>query len=782
MKKSDESPAITENVQLQLKALEEDRKKIRFQHSLSIFIEGDYRILLNDEFVQGLSFSFRKESFTEEETLNEILDALMGAVLCEDVNCRQRALPVVYQAANFFINMGHRNGVLCILAIMMEWVRSESEVYPGGEPIAKRIEESMQWLLDRGDYSELETGLTVLYKIRNGEIYNTPTMKAMLAKTVREIATDINLEKLVDLYIHSRELKETYLKILIALNPDSVFFILDQVLQNDNKNQRLVLVKLLSEFGEEAASALVTALESQPSWSVVRNIILVLGEIGNPDYYRYISDYHSFPDERVQLESISATIKMGGEEKRTRLIDAMLLVNERLKLYILRVLLEEQTQDHDLYEGLKALIEQRATFSYSVGTQLLSSIITSLKKYPSIETVGILHQMREDYVKGADVGQVVLLIDEAVNFIEPKIRHGSQNIGSRDDEAIIFDNDPAQQQLSANLLKNIDANVQKHIRVGDMKGASAYIYEQAIAATHQGNFNIAEVLRDRLLEVNPLALTEVVKIGEVIDGQRTVSITPHHIEIWQELYDRMTTKQFNALYYNSINESYRKDELIVKSGETDKCLYFLNSGTISMVCHSGDNEIFLRKMNPGDIIGAEQFFSASVWTVTLRAFSEVQLHVIDQDGWKKILDEAPEIEEKLEMYCQRYEKVADLVKMSGDDRRTESRHAIQIKSRHILLDPFGKRGKRSFGGELIDLSRTGIAFTIKMSNQKIANTLLGRQILSYLEMDGAVYPEFAGVVVGVRVHDAMAQKYSVHVKLANIIHDVQFRQIIRSAR
>lgn len=781
MKKSEQEPDIKDNVQARLKEQEDDRKKIRFQHSLSIFTEGDYRILLNDEFIQGLSFCFRKENFPEVGTLNQILDALMGAAVCDDVTLRQRALPVVYQAANFFIRIENKEGVLCVLAIMLEWMRSETESYPGGEPIAKRVEESIQWLFDRNEFSEVEYGLTLLHRIKSGEIYNTPSMRAMIAKSVRQFATDQTLQKLVNAYMPPRADKSLYLRILIALNPESVFFLLDQLLQNENKNERLSIVKLVSAFGDEATPALVTALEGQPSWSVVRNIILIFGEIGNPDNYQYISEYHGFSDERVQLETVSATIKLGGEDKREHLINAMLEVNERLKLHILRVLLEENSQDENLYEALKDLAAQRATFSYSVGTQLLSSIITSFKKFPRPETIEYLLDMKEDYAKGADVGQIVLLIEEAINYIEPKIRHGYQSISGADDESIVFDNDPAQQQFASNLLKSIDSNVQKYLRVGDMKGASAYIYEQAITATHQGNFAIAEVLRDRLLEVNPLALTEVVKIGEVIDGQRTVSITPHHIEIWQELYDRMTTKQFNALYYNSVQESYGKDEIIVRSGETDKCLYFLNSGTISLTCNSGENEIFLRKMNPGDIVGAEQFFSASVWTVNLKAFSGVQVQVIAQDGWKKILDEAPELEEKLEIFCQRYEKVADLVKMSGDDRRMESRHALNLKSRHILLDPFGKRGKRSFGGELIDLSRTGIAFTIKMSNQKIANTLLGRQILSYLEMDGAVYPEFAGVVVGVKLFDAMQQKYSVHVKLAKIIHDVQFRQIIKSA-
>lgn len=782
MKKTVQEQGIRENIHAQLKSLEDDRKKIRFQHSLGKFISGEYSSLKNDEFIQGLSVSFRKENFPEIDTLNATLEALSGAILTSDTSVRKRVLPILYQAANFFLSLGHREGILCVNSIMLEWLRSENETLPGAESINKKIEECLTWMFKHEIFEEIEYPFHILHEISIGDIYSNPAMKAMVGKCLKNLAVVGNLKKITEGYFKDKEKRELYHNILVSLSPDSVFYILDLAVQSDKKGERIALIKLIGSFGNAAVESLASCLESRPSWAVVRNIIYIIGEIGDPANYHIIEKFHGYPDERVQLESIGTTIKLGGEEKRKRLIGALLQVNERLKLHILRLLLEEGTDDELLYEALVKLVGLRATFSYSAGTELLSSIITYLKMFPTPDTVKLLLEMRRDYEKGADVGQVVLLIDEALSSVEPQIRHGSQVIKGSDDNVVIFDNDPEQQQYILEMLQGIEDAVQKHLRVGDKKAASAYIYEQAISATHQGNFSVAEKLKDRLLEVNPLALSEVVKIGEVIDGQRTVAITPHHIEIWQELYERMTTKQFNALYYNSFQESYRRGDIIVRSGETDNCLYFLNSGTISLTCDSGKNEIFLRKMNPGDILGAEQFFAASVWTITLTALSSVQLHVLDQEGWQKVLAEAPELEEKLEIFCQRYEKIADLVRMTGDDRRLESRHQLHLKTRHILLDPFGQKSKRSFRGELIDLSRSGIAFTIKLANQKTAKTLLGRQILSYLDMDGAVYPEFAGLVVGVRMFDAFSQKYSVHVKLAKIIGEPQFKSIIKPMR
>ncbi len=775
--KSGPELAVQGNIKSQLDSLEEDRKKIRFQHSISELITGNFRVFESDEFVHGLILTFRKENCPEADALGDILDALMGAVLSGQSSVRERVLPVLYHASNFFLSLNHIKGIHCIYAIMLEWLRFEPETLPGSETIFKRIEECVEWLLKNEKYVEAEEAFEVFQSIQSGAIQKKPVLRGMTGKSLKYFASDENLTAMIAGYQKNDSQQKTYKDILIALGTDAVFFILEKAVETQDRSRRMALINLVVSFGDSAAPALTGCLASKPSWAVVRNIIFIFGEMGNPENYPHIAKYHDYPDERVQLETISSILKLGGDESRGRLTNALGTVNERLKLYILRMLIDKGETDEELYRALKQLAAKRSTFSFSAGTELLSSILTALKMFPSRETVRLLLEMKSDYMRGADVDQVVLLIDEALNFVEPQIRHKSQNKGNLH-PTVSFDNDPAQQQMASNTIHSIEVKVQGYLRIGEKKAASAYLYEQAVAATNQRNFVVAEVLRDRLLEVNPFALTEVVKLGELIESQRSCLITSHHIDIWRELYDAMTTAEFNALYYNSTQESYKKGEIIVKSGETDNSLFFLNSGSISLSCDSGGNESFLRRVNPGNILGWEQFFSASVWTVTLKALSSVQVQVLDQQGWQKVLKESPALENTLLSYCQSFERISELVKMSGDDRRTTSRHTVNLPTRHILLDPYGQKGKKSFRGELIDLSRNGIAFTIKLANQKTSKTLLGRQIISYLEMDRAVYPEFSGVVVGVRLFDSYTQSYSVHVKLAKNIDEVQFRKLI----
>jgi hypothetical protein len=241
----------------------------------------------------------------------------------------------------------------------------------------------------------------------------------------------------------------------------------------------------------------------------------------------------------------------------------------------------------------------------------------------------------------------------------------------------------------------------------------------------------------------------------------------------------MSTKAFNVLYSVLGQEAYQKGDTIVRAGETDDVLYFLNDGYVSVNCLCGANVNFLKRLGPGSILGGEQFFSASVWTVTLKALSPVHFQVLDHAKFLKVAEEFLGIEEELRQYCQKYAGVPDLLRMSGDDRREYPRYRVSLFTQNLLLDPYGNKSKRSFRGELLDISRNGLAFIIKISSRNNAKMLLGRQILTTLQQNsGEVLSECSGVVVGVRYHDMIAKDSTVHIKLSQKIEDAVFARIL----
>ncbi len=244
----------------------------------------------------------------------------------------------------------------------------------------------------------------------------------------------------------------------------------------------------------------------------------------------------------------------------------------------------------------------------------------------------------------------------------------------------------------------------------------------------------------------------------------------------------MTTEEFNALYYSLRQENYHKGDVIVQIGETDTNLYFLNSGYISLGAVIGGREIFLKRMQPSNILGGEQFFSPSIWTVTLKALSEIQVHVLDCMKFKKITEQYPAIEDKLQNYCRKHTQVLELLKMSGDDRREYPRYPVVLPTKSMLLDPYGSKGKREFKGELLDVSKQGLAFTIKISNGNNARLLLGRHIVTTIIIRGEEIRQQSGVIVGVRLHEPTMLDFSVHIKLTQKMDETTYKKLIASAK
>jgi hypothetical protein len=190
----------------------------------------------------------------------------------------------------------------------------------------------------------------------------------------------------------------------------------------------------------------------------------------------------------------------------------------------------------------------------------------------------------------------------------------------------------------------------------------------------------------------------------------------------------------------------------------------------------------LKRMQPSNVLGGDQFFSNSVWTVTLRALCEIQVHVLDHAVLKKIAVEHPDIEYKLRKYCQKHTPVPELLKMSGGDRREYPRYPVVLQTQNVLMDPYGSMEKRSFNGELFDISEQGMAFTIKISNTNKARLLLGRHIKTTIILEEEELPVQNGVVVAVRLFAPIVQDFSVHVKLSKKIDVTSYKKILSHIR
>lgn len=772
--KTGQQPEVVGEIKKTIERAEQERRRIRFKHNLIVFFEGNNVVLKSDEFTHGLTRHFGLSSAADTAEKQRILVRLGDEVDNEDVDTRERVMAVMTLIIDDCLQLDDPDIAILAAQKFCEWLKQEQEIIAGFEIIFKKIEEIINWLFQQKNWIEARHLLTTLKRIQTGKYPKGNSFKSIAGRTLGNLCTREKFQFLTEAFLAGDASMDDLQESLLALGEPVVTYLLRKMIDSYSKMERLKLVSLIAAFKQVAVPVLTECIQKNPPWAVQRNIICIIAEIAETDLYHLIRNCIQHEDQRVQYETINCMIKLGGPNLKLRLIEALREVDENLKLHVLRLLSELEERDEDVFKAISQLVQKRASFSARSGFQLLVALITALKAFPTRDTIDLLEDIRLEYNNVSTGEQVALLVDEAIMGIEPRLRRKQSSRKSND---VSFDSDPVAKQYAYSQIQKVEEQVRAKLGSGDSEGAGQIIYDHGLAAAKAKDFIVAEMLRDRLLEVNSMALNEVIALGEFIEQEKNTIITSHHIEIWSELYREMSTEEFTILYHAMTEEQYSKGDVLARAGETDVNLYFLNSGYVSLNCQAGGKDVFLKRMQPGNILGWEQFFSASVWTVTLVAQSEVQVQVLELEAYKTILHDYPAIAEKLQKYCYNHDRIPELLKMSGDDRREHPRYSVTLITNNTLVDPFGNKARRVFKGELIDVSLAGLAFSIRITNADNARLLLGRQIITVIGVKGEELPQCCGVIVGVRRQNVMSQEYSVHVKLAKKLAKSTLRQV-----
>lgn len=526
-------------------------------------------------------------------------------------------------------------------------------------------------------------------------------------------------------------------------------------------------------------------LKKDLPWYGTRNIILMITAINDPDLIPLTLPCLEHKDIRVQQQVIDCIREVAGEKKKDYLLSALPLVSDELKDQLVVQL--GQLGGEDTSEVFLDLLADRESFAPHIRDELLKKIVINLRLCHSVRAVNLLNMLIEERKEIYDPNSdsVVEIAQQTLHFLNS--RFGRDEVEETEEiveeeeieEEVIFDQDPLSKNRAKRNLHRVNEEVTVLLGKGKVSEASLLLYEKSIEAAKEKDFDSAEMLRDRILEVDPNALTEVIRAGELIEEERSSAISSHHLSIWQDLYDALTTEEFNGLYYILDEKDYHPGDVIVEQGKSLSNLYFINSGQVRLSCQRGREEIFLKRVNPGEIIGASPFFNVSVWTVTLTALTKAQVHILEREKFLELLEQFPGLESCLHDYCTRLDTVPELIKMSGADRREAARYPMSLLVKHTLLDQYGNPGKRSFKGELADISTGGLSFFIRISRKENARLLLGRGLRTSITLGQGEVVNCYGQIVAVRFQQYVESDYSVHVQFREPKESGLIKKIVR---
>ncbi|HBI14341.1 MAG TPA: hypothetical protein DDY20_02285 [Desulfobulbaceae bacterium] len=300
---------------------------------------------------------------------------------------------------------------------------------------------------------------------------------------------------------------------------------------------------------------------------------------------------------------------------------------------------------------------------------------------------------------------------------------------------------------------------------GNRDEAKKQLFDLVVACARKKDFFNAERLRERIYEIDPLALMEIIQSGDIIEEEKSGSITKDHLAVWAKLLTVLSTEEFNSLYHEMEIRSYRPEETIVTQGAQNDELFFINHGSVMASYTDGEKKLFLKDLGNGEIIG-ENFFNASVWTLSLTAQQQTSISVLKREYLTRLEQRFPGIESKLIDYYNRCSDFYAAMKKKGLDRRVHERFKVELKIQLQIVDD-KDRILSSFKGELTDISQGGLSFFIRITKKANIRLLLNRSIKACIPTSGGKDMVLRGTVTGVQIYDPVLSDYSVHVKFTN---------------
>lgn len=327
-------------------------------------------------------------------------------------------------------------------------------------------------------------------------------------------------------------------------------------------------------------------------------------------------------------------------------------------------------------------------------------------------------------------------------------------------------------------IRDPEARVEQYLTAGQNDKAFALLYKLAVVSAKKRNFAASETFRDRLYEIDSMALSKIVEVNEIIEAEKDKAVTTDDRNLWTPLFEGLSAVQANDLFLSLKKETIEGGTLILEQGRTNDRLFFVDQGQVSMFYSDHEKEFLIARMGSGDTFGEDTFFSVNVCTASVKTLTRTHLRYIDKTALDKLKATHGSLESTLKKVCLSGRSIFNRLRQKGIDRRSFKRINLNTKISFQLLA--SNVSQRSVKAELWDISKGGLSFYFQSKNPRAVQSLIGQNIgvRFNLNVNGNTKAvALSGVVHGVQSHPL--DEYSVHLKFNRQLSDTTIKAIDR---
>jgi len=767
-----------------------ERRKRRLSAGIKGFLQGNTSLLQSEELVEYLPDAVRQiQKNTNGREVTLLLNGMVAYLEEAGAKGQDPLLKSMITVGENLIADGDWNLADIILKPLLVKVRQGGLPEDLLEKIVIFLQQAMQKSRQAGASDRADGILTLFHQIRSGQIRHPAAIKAIVAKVQDRGIKRAHLPQLLAACLADPN-NETLSCRLIFQGPVAVHFLVESLIKADNAPDRLKIIDLLTYSPNLLPAIVHERLQEHMVWYGKRNLIKLLGETGKEEDAERILPYLRHEDFRVQRETFLTLYKLAGRNRKQLLLRALDESAESIKVQIVDALVN--FCDPEVAGKLVALLESHEQFTENNRKNLLLQLLATLGRCPcppAYKGVSAFLQTRGQRATRKITDQVWVAAEKALKFLhnelqETRRKHvqASQLRKNAMKQAAKMSKNPISKRIITGLPEEQAAR--SCLAQGDKIAAVELVLGLIERVARLRNFVQAQKLREWLIDIDPTALSEILRAAEIIDREKIAAIDKSHLEIWGGLYDILSTDEFSAVYHALNHKEFENEERVVNQGDLLGNLFFINSGKVKLYFDKNGKDVLVKIMGRGEIFGAEAFFDASFWTISAASIGPSEISILRVDTLLEWAEEFPGLESKLHNFCKKFKNIEDFVKQSENDRRLYKRYRISGRVLTTLVDNRGRSLGTDFKVELADISEGGLSFLARISQRVHGRLLLGRKMqLSLPPMENfGDEVMLVGDILAVKNTYAVENDYSLHMKFDTLIDRKLLHDIVTTMR
>lgn len=198
--------------------------------------------------------------------------------------------------------------------------------------VATELEQAIPEFLRRGDHDIAEQILALVVRHQAADAARSEADREAAAAIVTRFFDERNLRQhLRDALARPQQEVETFVRLMRLAGPTAVPVLLMVLADEPSRRIRERLLRVIVAMGDDALDEISRRL-GDDRWYVLRNLVLIVGEIGDRKRAPKMDTAIRHEDVRVRAEAVRTLIKVGGAEAARLLTEGLADADEQVRL------------------------------------------------------------------------------------------------------------------------------------------------------------------------------------------------------------------------------------------------------------------------------------------------------------------------------------------------------------------------------------------------------------------------------------------------------------------